>query len=158
MAEQQDRRAARAARAVDRDVDEPRGAREDRRGPDDRDDHPHRSRLRASISRWASSDREEARELRQDTRKAGLVGIGEAPDRQPVILQGTLKTVSLRPRGGVPALEAELYDGSGSVTVLWLGRRRIAGITPGRGIRVMGRIGVHDGHRVMYNPRYFLRP
>ncbi|WP_445256643.1 OB-fold nucleic acid binding domain-containing protein [Nocardioides aurantiacus] len=158
MAEQQDRRAARAARAADRDVDEPRGAREDRRGPGDRDDHPHRSRLRASISRWASSDREEARELRQDTRKAGLVGIGEAPDRQPVILQGTLKTVSLRPRGGVPALEAELYDGSGSVTVLWLGRRRIAGITPGRGIRVMGRIGVHDGHRIMYNPRYFLRP
>lgn len=158
MAEQQDRRAARAARAADRDVDEPRGAREDRRGPGDRDDHPHRSRLRASISRWASSDREEARELRQDTRKAGLVGIGEAPDRQPVILQGTLKTVSLRPRGGVPALEAELYDDSGSVTVLWLGRRRIAGITPGRGIRVMGRIGVHDGHRIMYNPRYFLRP
>lgn len=145
MAEPHERRAARAA---DREVDEPAGA----------DDHRHRSRLRTSISRWASSDREDARELRQDTRKAGLVTIREAPDREPVILQGTLKTVSLRPRGGVPALEAELYDGSGSVTVLWLGRRRIAGITPGRGIRVMGRIGVHDGHRVMYNPRYFLRP
>ena len=157
----QDRRAARAARAADREVDEPRGAHEDRRPAGERgepDEHRHRSRLRASISRWASTDREEARELRQDTRKAGLVGIAEAPDRVPVILQGTLKTVSLRPRGGVPALEAELYDGSGSVTVLWLGRRRIAGITPGRGIRVMGRVGVHDGHRVMYNPRYFLRP
>ncbi|ROR91347.1 OB-fold nucleic acid binding domain-containing protein [Nocardioides aurantiacus] len=155
MAEQHERRAARAARQSDREVDEPRGG---HHHGDDGEDHKHRSRLRASISRWASSDREEARELRQDTRKAGLVTVAEAPDREPVILQGTLKTVSLRPRGGVPALEAELYDGSGSITVLWLGRRRIAGITPGRGIRVMGRVGVHDGHRVMYNPRYFLRP
>ncbi|SDS18547.1 hypothetical protein SAMN04488570_1319 [Nocardioides scoriae] len=125
---------------------------------DEHDGARHRSRLRASISRWASSDREEARELRKDTRKAGLVTIEDAVDRERVILQGTLKTVSLRPRGGVPALEAELYDGSGSIFVVWLGRRRIAGISPGRGIRVVGRIGVQDGHRVMYNPRYFLRP
>ncbi|WP_235562123.1 OB-fold nucleic acid binding domain-containing protein [Marmoricola sp. Leaf446] len=158
MAEQHERRAARAAREADRAVDEPRYGGHERPRDHDGEEHKHRSRLRASISRWASSDREEARELRQDTRKAGLVSIAEAPDREPVILQGTLKTVSLRPRGGVPALEAELYDGSGSITVLWLGRRRIAGITPGRGIRVMGRVGVHDGHRVMYNPRYFLRP
>ena len=125
---------------------------------DEHDGARHRSRLRASISRWASSDREEARELRKDTRKAGLVTIEDAVDRERVILQGTLKTVSLRPRGGVPALEAELYDGSGSIFVVWLGRRRIAGITPGRGIRVVGRHGVQDRHRVMYNPRYFLRP
>ena len=51
------------------------------------------------------------------------------------------RTVTLRPRGGVPALEAELYDGSGSISVVWLGRRRIGGIAPGRGIRVVGRIG-----------------
>jgi hypothetical protein len=41
--------------------------------------------------------------------------------------------------------------------VLWLGRRRIAGIFPGRAIRVTGRIGVHGGARIMYNPRYELR-
>jgi hypothetical protein len=118
----------------------------------------HKSRLRASISRWANQDRVEARELRKDTRKAGLVTIREAPDRERVIVQGTLKTVTLRPRGGVPALEAELYDGSGSISVVWLGRRRIGGIVPGRGIRVEGRIGVQDGQRMMYNPRYDLRP
>jgi OB-fold nucleic acid binding domain len=117
----------------------------------------HKSGLRATISRWASQDRDEARELRKDTRKAGLVSIAEAPDRERVIVQGTLKTVTLRPRGGVPALEAELYDGSGSINVVWLGRRRIGGITPGRAIRVEGRIGVQDNQRVMYNPRYSLR-
>src|SRR3954454_2708640 len=117
----------------------------------------HKSRLRTSISRWANQEREQARELRKDTRKAGLVSINEAPDRERVCVQGTLRTVTLRPRGGVPALEAELFDGSGSINVVWLGRRRIAGIFPGRTIRVTGRIGVHGGVRVMYNPRYDLR-
>ncbi len=118
----------------------------------------HKSRLRASISRWANQDNEEARELRTGAEKAGLVCIVDAPDRQKVVVQGTLKTVTLRPRGGVPALEAELYDGTGSIAVVWLGRRRIGGIAPGRGIRVQGRIGVQDGTRVMFNPRYDLRP
>lgn len=117
----------------------------------------HKSGLRATISRWANQEHEEARELRQDTKKAGLVSIAEAPDRERVVVQGTLKTVTLRPRGGVPALEAELYDGSGSISVVWLGRRRIGGIAPGRAIRVEGRIGVQDNQRVMYNPRYSLR-
>lgn len=118
----------------------------------------HKNKLRASISRWANQDRDEARELRKDTAKAGLVCISDAPDRQQVVVQGTLRTVTLRPRGGVPALEAELYDGTGSINVVWLGRRRIGGVTPGRGIRVQGRIGVQDGSRIMYNPRYDLRP
>jgi hypothetical protein len=73
-------------------------------------------------------------------------------------LRGSLRTVTLRPRAGVPALEAELNDGSGVITVVWLGRRRIAGIEPGRAIKVEGRIGAHDGGRVMYNPRYELIP
>jgi hypothetical protein len=117
-----------------------------------------KSRLRQTISHWANQDREEARELRKDTRKAGLLCIADAPLRERVIVQGTLKTVTLRPRGGVPALEAELYDGTGSINVIWLGRRRIGGINPGRGIRVEGRIGVQDGESIMFNPRYALRP
>ncbi len=118
----------------------------------------HKSRLRSSISRWANQDRVEASELRKVTRKAGLVCIGDAPNREKVVVQGTLKTVTLRPRGGVPALEAELYDGTGSISLVWLGRRRIGGIAPGTGIRVEGRIGLQDDTRVMYNPRYALRP
>jgi DNA/RNA endonuclease YhcR with UshA esterase domain len=117
-----------------------------------------RSRLRQTISRWANPDRVEARELRQDTRKAGLIAISDVTLREKVTVQGTLKTVTLRPRGGVPALEAELHDGTGSIVVIWLGRRRISGITPGRGIRVEGRIGLQDGERIMFNPRYSLRP
>jgi hypothetical protein len=57
----------------------------------------------------------------------------------------------------VPALEAELYDGSGIVTLIWLGRRRIAGIEPGRQIKVSGLVGSQHAERVMFNPGYELR-
>lgn len=114
-------------------------------------------RLMAGIRQWASSGHAEAADLQKEIVKSGCVAIDDAPDREMVTVQGTLRTVTLRPRGGVPALEAELYDGTGTLTVLWLGRRRIAGIFPGRAIRVTGRIGVHGGVRTVYNPRYELR-
>ena len=119
---------------------------------------PDTSKLRRTINRWANSTDQHARDLRKTYADAGQTTIADAPDRERVDLHGTLRTVTLRPRGGVPALEAELDDGSGVLTIVWLGRRRIAGISPGRPIRVGGRIGSHDGSRVMYNPRYELMP
>ena len=119
---------------------------------------PEKSRLRRSISKWANSTDQHARDMRKTYDKTGVDRIADAPDRERVRLRGTLRTVTLRPRGGVPALEAELFDGSGVITIIWLGRRRIAGISPGRGIEVQGRIGVADGSRLMYNPRYELIP
>ncbi|MBB6626212.1 OB-fold nucleic acid binding domain-containing protein [Nocardioides sp. KIGAM211] len=120
---------------------------------------PHeKSRLRRSISKWANSTDQHARDLRATYAESGLDTIADAPDRERVRLRGTLRTVTLRPRGGVPALEAELFDGSGVITVVWLGRRRIAGIAPGRAMEIQGRIGEHDGVRIIYNPRYELIP
>jgi len=116
-----------------------------------------KGRFRRTLSRWASTEDLEARTLRKDTVKAGCCAIADAEDREYVELQGSLRTVTLRPRGGVPALEAELYDGSGVLTLVWLGRRRIAGIEPGRRVHVHGRIGALENTRVMYNPRYELR-
>ncbi len=118
----------------------------------------HKSRLRRGLSRWADSSEAHARDLRAAYGSPGEVAIGDAPDRQRVSLRGTIKTVTLRPRGGVPALEAELEDGSGVITIVWLGRRRIAGMGPGRAMRVEGRIGSATGHRVLFNPRYELIP
>jgi hypothetical protein len=62
------------------------------------------------------------------------------------------------PRSNLPTLEAELYDGSDPVTLVWLGRRRIAGIEPGRALTVRGRMALRDGCKVIYNPFYELRP
>jgi hypothetical protein len=119
---------------------------------------PEKSRLRRTISNWASSADQHARDLRRTHAVGDGTTIADAPNREPVRLRGTLRVVTLRPRGGVPALEAELDDGSGVLTIVWLGRRRIAGISPGRSVQVQGRIGVHDGVRIIYNPRYELIP
>jgi hypothetical protein len=112
--------------------------------------------IRSTISRWANASDQEARDLRRAHTDADCVPIDQAPDRDPVTLRGSVRTVSLRPRAGVPALEAELFDGTGVVTLIWLGRRRIAGIDPGRTISVQGRVGRLEDARVMYNPRYEL--
>ena len=122
------------------------------------EDRPGRSRLRRTLSAWANSSDQDARDLRHRYNDDGQQCIGDAADRVRVRLSGTLKTVTLRPRGGVPALEAELYDGSGVIMLVWLGRRRILGIDPGRSMAVEGRIGRHGGERIMYNPRYELMP
>ena len=116
-----------------------------------------RGGLRSTLNRWASPASKEAAELQTTSKKAGCCPIDDAHDRELVMLQGTLRTVTLRPRGGVPALEAEMYDGSGTVTLVWLGRRRITGVEPGRSLKVVGRLGTQDRKRVMFNPRYELR-
>lgn len=116
------------------------------------------SRLRRSLSRWADTSDQDARDLRRTYATSECLRIEQAPDRDRVHLRGTVRTVTLRPRGGVPALEADLFDGSGVITIVWLGRRQIAGVTPGRSLDVQGRIGTHDGVRIMYNPRYELLP
>jgi hypothetical protein len=82
--------------------------------------------------------------------------IKDQPDRCMANLHGTLRSVSHRPIDGVTALEAELYDGSEPLTLIWLGREVIEGIEAGRALTVHGRVGRRGNERVLYNPRYEL--
>lgn len=104
-----------------------------------------------------SREARDAQELQIECLDVGASPIAQLPDRCRATVAGTLRTVTLRPVGGVPALEAELYDGSGVVTLVWLGRRRVAGIEPGRWLTATGLVAEQDGRRLMYNPRYELR-
>ncbi len=70
---------------------------------------------------------------------------------------GRLRAVVYNPRETLPTLEAELYDGTTTVELVWLGRRRVAGVEPGRRLVARGRVGVHDGRLAIYNPWYRLR-
>jgi hypothetical protein len=135
------------------------GSREsDDRAAGDQRNGDHRGGLFSRMMRGLSNSTVslEAEELQRDSEKAGCTPIASHGDRDLVTLHGSLTTVTLRPRGGVLALEAELYDGSGTVTLVWLGRRQITGISPGRQLTVHGRLGCHDGHKLLYNPRYEL--
>ena len=70
---------------------------------------------------------------------------------------GRLRSVELSPKDAAATLEAELFDGTDGVTLIWVGRRRIPGIEPGRLIKVRGRLAVRNGRKVVYNPYYELR-
>ncbi len=116
------------------------------------------SKLRRLFSRLAADpDELQADELQAEIRASEAMPIGTCRDREQVCLVGTLRTVTFRPHAGVPALEAELWDGTGTVTVVWLGRRQIPGINPGRTIKLRGRITTLHGNRAIYNPIYELR-
>ncbi|MFD6419695.1 OB-fold nucleic acid binding domain-containing protein [Streptomyces sp. NPDC060194] len=111
------------------------------------------------LDRLSTSQQDaEAAELQEDTEATGCTPISACDDRQIVTVTGTLRTVTLRPRAGVPALEAELFDGSASLDVVWLGRRSIVGIEPGRKLIASGRVSLSHGRRVLFNPKYELRP
>lgn len=116
-------------------------------------------RFRRMLDRLSSSQEDlESEELREDAQASGCTRISECNDRQIVRVTGTLRTVTLRPRAGVPALEAELFDGTAPLDVVWLGRRSIVGIEPGRRLIASGRISMSHGRRVLFNPKYELRP
>ncbi|MFJ3901273.1 OB-fold nucleic acid binding domain-containing protein [Streptomyces sp. NPDC090025] len=116
-------------------------------------------RFRRLLDRLSTSQEElESVELQEDSAASGCTRIAECSDRQIVKVTGTLRTVTLRPRAGVPALEAELFDGTAPLDVVWLGRRSIVGIEPGRKLIASGRISMSHGRRVLFNPKYELRP
>jgi amino acid transporter len=83
--------------------------------------------------------------------------IDECTERDLVDVAGTLRTVTLRPRGASLTMEADLWDGTGNITLIWLGRRHIPGIQPGRRIVVRGRVAHIKGERAIFNPVYELR-
>jgi hypothetical protein len=95
--------------------------------------------------------------LRSETMTAGATAVNQCSVGVPVCVAGTLRAVVLRPLAGVPTLEAELYDGTGTVTLVWLGRRRIRGIDPGRTLVARGRLTKRQGRPTLFNPEYELR-
>ena len=118
-----------------------------------------RTRLRTALSRW-TVDREQlqAEDVQERAAAMGGTPCAQLSGRRRASVSGVLRTVTLRPRAGVPALEAELFDGTGTLTLIWLGRRHIPGIAPGTAVRVEGLVGCDDGSKTLYNPRYEIVP
>jgi hypothetical protein len=115
------------------------------------------STLRKILKRLVASEAElDAEQLRRDAVASGATPVGSARRGQLVSVSGRLKTVVYTPRTNLPTLEADLFDGSDTVTLVWLGRRQIAGIEPGRQLTARGRIALRDDRKVIYNPYYEL--
>ncbi|MCA0294356.1 MAG: OB-fold nucleic acid binding domain-containing protein [Actinobacteria bacterium] len=112
--------------------------------------------LRA-LRRFGASNAELESEARQRiVESAGATMIKDLHDRQWARLRGSITVLTMKPRSGTPWLEAEFDDGSGTVTLIWMGRRAIHGIVAGRELTVSGRVSYVDGQRRLYNPYYEL--
>jgi amino acid transporter len=106
----------------------------------------------------ADPDALHAADLQAECLDEGATPIADTAAHDYVDVAGTLRTVTLRPRGTSLTMEADLWDGTGSVTLIWLGRRDIPGIRPGRRITVHGRVAQVKDERTIYNPSYQLQP
>ena len=114
------------------------------------------SRVTARLSRTELEF--EARELQEDTGRLGATPIAELADRSDAVVCGSVRSVTLRPRVNVPALVVELYDGSKTLNLVWLGRRRIGGIVPGTYLTAHGRVTFKHGVPTIFNPAYEIKP
>ncbi|HVH21654.1 MAG TPA: OB-fold nucleic acid binding domain-containing protein [Pseudonocardia sp.] len=99
-------------------------------------------------------DELDAVDLSEDSEKSGAQRAAECACGQEVTVFGRLRSVEFCPQDADASLEAELFDGTEGVTLIWMGRRRIPGIEPGRTMRVRGRLAIREGRKVLYNPFY----
>jgi hypothetical protein len=88
----------------------------------------------------------------------GVTPLDELTLRRPVQIAGEIRSVRIVPRAGAASLEASVNDGRGTITAVFLGRRKIAGLSPGRRVLLEGVVTAkgHHGDSLMYNPVYQL--
>jgi len=85
-----------------------------------------------------------------------LTKIGEIHWRKRAQVQGRVTSIKTAPRGSAPALQVEIWDETGGVSLQFLGRREIAGLEVGSQMRAEGMVGEDEGSMVILNPSYEL--
>jgi hypothetical protein len=110
-----------------------------------------RDRVRGHFVDPAVLDAEEARET---VHAADCTCMAEIGSRTRVRVTGVISSLVIRPSSAPRSVEVELTDGTGTVTLIWLGRDRIAGIVPGTRLVAEGLAVPTGSHLVLYDPSY----
>ena len=97
------------------------------------------ARLAAEIRTWSET-------------VPGTVRISEAPKRDRVKIAGVIKRITVFPMQDHETLEALVSDGTGEVTVVFMGRRGIGGLSLGTRVVMRGVLGEQRGGMRMINP------
>jgi hypothetical protein len=113
-------------------------------------------RFRRFFRRMAESDEQRyAEEIEAwAARIPDTVRIREAESRSRVKLAGVVRRITVRPLEGSESLEALLYDGTGEVVVVWMGRRSIHGLNLGTRLVVEGLLAEQRAGRRIVNPSF----
>jgi hypothetical protein len=76
-----------------------------------------------------------------------------------VRVKGRVRALRVQPwEGGVATLECTLVDETGGLTVIFMGRRQIAGVRVGRRLEVEGMVLESRSMLAIMNPEYTLLP
>jgi hypothetical protein len=115
--------------------------------------------LQSTLGRFArrilrSSDEIDSESLARESTDVGRQHIGDLVQRSVASVRGEIRSVTLRPSDEVAALDAELWDGTDVLHLLWLGRRSIPGIEPGVKLEATGRVTLHRDLVTIFNPAY----
>lgn len=109
------------------------------------------------LTRRLTEDPEQldVQELSDEAASTGAHRAIDCQRGQEVTMIGTLRSVECNGKTCAGGVKAELFDGTDSVILVWLGQRRIPGIESGRTLKVHGRVGKLDnGSKAIYNPHY----
>ena len=113
------------------------------------------SKFRSWLRSFYASDEDlAAYELSEQAEIRGSTLIEEIDRGKPIQVTGVVKSATVRPNTQVPTYEVEVFDGSGSLTVVWQGRKHVTGVEPGTRIEVEGRITFISGKPCLHNPVY----
>lgn len=113
------------------------------------------TRIKSWLKSFYASDEElAAYELSEQAEVRGSILIEEVQRGESIQVTGVVKSAIIKPVSETPAYEIEIFDGSGSLLVIWQGRRHIVGIDPGVRIEVSGRITFVSGKPCIHNPVY----
>lgn len=83
-----------------------------------------------------------------------LLPIGNATWRQRAHVRGQVTSILTAPTGAAPGLDVEVWDETGGITLHFLGRRSIAGLSVGATVCAEGMVGEANGHLTIMNPSY----
>ena len=113
------------------------------------------SKFRSWLRSFYASDEDlAAYELSEQAEIRGSTLIEEIDRGKPIQVTGVVKSATVRPNTQVPTYEVEVFDGSGSLTVIWQGRKHVTGVEPGTRIEVEGRVTFLSGKPCLHNPVY----
>ena len=86
------------------------------------------------------------------------VAIAAARWRDHVRIEGEVRSVRVRSQHDSPQLELVVADPTGAISLIFLGRRQIAGLHVGSRVAATATVGVFQNRLAMLNPTYELRP
>ena len=80
--------------------------------------------------------------------------ISQAQARQRATVAGRVRAVRVQPWGGTPSLECTIVDDTGTLTLVFLGRRHIEGVRVGARLQAEGMVAMHHSKMAIINPMF----